>query len=144
MKTDAIGADLPTYSGPTLSHAHLSWALSFTLPILQPRKWGSTAGTGTPLSASLAVVSCPARGFRSPSLGSFCGLQASSPEMMSNNTVTLGTKVQGLSQRPPTPRPGITETSRGEGMLPQQVHSEGRGETPTDPGMPKEGGGGRM
>lgn len=53
-------------------------------------------------SVCLTAGSCLARGLMLSLPGSHCRLQASNPEMMSNNNVTLGTKIQGPYQPPPS------------------------------------------
>lgn len=93
------------------------------------------------LSASLAVGSCLARGLMLSLPGSHCRLQASNPEMMSNNNVILGTKIQGPYQPPPS-----RDRDQQGGVAAAMARAQwgvGGGKTlraPTDPRMPKKGG----
>lgn len=74
--------------------------------------------------------------------GSHCRLQASNPEMMSNNNVILGTKIQGPYQPPPS-----RDRDQQGGVAAAMARAQwgvGGGKTlraPTDPRMPKKGGG---
>lgn len=69
-------------------------------------------------AASSAVVSCLGRGLMFSLPGSCSGLHASNPKMRSNDNVTLVVQIQNPSQ----PHPPLTQTNRGQLLLPQNMH----------------------